>query len=412
MAFQQGLSGLNSASKNLDVVSNNVANATVVGFKSSRALFADVYASSLSGAGASEIGIGSRVAAISQQFSQGNVSSTSNPLDVAINGNGFFRLSKSGTISFSRNGQFHLDPGGYLVNADNLRVTGYGVDAAANIVATTPIDIQIPTADIPPLATSTFRFGANLDAGSAQPASAVFNLADPTSYNNTTSGTVYDTLGNSHILSYYFVKTATAGQWNMYASVDGTAVGNVNLGAGAGNPLVLNFDTSGTLTTAMPVNATLAITGGAATPIAISLDMGETSQFGSPFSVNQLFQDGYASGRLSGINIGVDGTIKGRYTNGQSQNLAQIVLASFANPNGLKPIGQNQWSDSPDSGLAVVGTPNSGNLGVVQSSAVEDSNVDLTAELVSMIMAQRVYQANAQSIKTQDELLQTLVNLK
>ena len=412
MAFQQGLSGLNSASKNLDVVSNNVANATVVGFKSSRALFADVYASSLSGAGASEIGIGSRVAAISQQFSQGNVSSTSNPLDVAINGNGFFRLSKSGTISFSRNGQFHLDPGGYLVNADNLRVTGYGVDAAANIVATTPIDIQIPTADIPPLATSTFRFGANLDAGSAQPASAVFNLADPTSYNNTTSGTVYDTLGNSHILSYYFVKTATAGQWNMYASVDGTAVGNVNLGAGAGNPLVLNFDTSGTLTTTMPVNATLAITGGAATPIAISLDMGGTSQFGSPFSVNQLFQDGYASGRLSGINIGVDGTIKGRYTNGQSQNLAQIVLASFANPNGLKPIGQNQWSDSPDSGLAVVGTPNSGNLGVVQSSAVEDSNVDLTAELVSMIMAQRVYQANAQSIKTQDELLQTLVNLK
>ena len=412
MAFQQGLSGLNSASKNLDVVSNNVANATVVGFKSSRALFADVYASSLSGAGASEIGIGSRVAAISQQFSQGNVSSTSNPLDVAINGNGFFRLSKSGTISFSRNGQFHLDPGGYLVNADNLRVTGYGVDAAANIVATTPIDIRIPTADIPPLATSTFRFGANLDAGSAQPTAAAFNLADPTSYNNTTSGTVYDTLGNSHILSYYFVKTATAGQWNMYASVDGTAVGNVNLGAGAGNPLVMNFDTSGTLTTAMPVNASLTIGGGAATPIAISLDMGGTSQFGSPFSVNQLFQDGYASGRLSGINIGVDGTIKGRYTNGQSQNLAQIVLASFANPNGLKPIGQNQWSDSPDSGLAVVGTPNSGNLGVVQSSAVEDSNVDLTAELVSMIMAQRVYQANAQSIKTQDELLQTLVNLK
>ena len=412
MAFQQGLSGLNSASKNLDVVSNNVANATVVGFKSSRALFADVYASSLSGAGASEIGIGSRVAAISQQFSQGNVSSTSNPLDVAINGNGFFRLSKSGTISFSRNGQFHLDPGGYLVNADNLRVTGYGVDAAANIVATTPIDIRIPTADIPPLATSTFRFGANLDAGSAQPTAAAFNLADPTSYNNTTSGTVYDTLGNSHILSYYFVKTATAGQWNMYASVDGTATTNVNLGAGAGNPLVMNFDTSGTLTTAMPVNASLTIGGGAATPIAISLDMGGTSQFGSPFSVNQLFQDGYASGRLSGINIGVDGTIKGRYTNGQSQNLAQIVLASFANPNGLKPIGQNQWSDSPDSGLAVVGTPNSGNLGVVQSSAVEDSNVDLTAELVSMIMAQRVYQANAQSIKTQDELLQTLVNLK
>ena len=412
MAFQQGLSGLNSASKNLDVISNNVANATVVGFKNSRALFADVYANSLSGAGASEIGIGSRVAAISQQFSQGNISSTSNPLDVAINGNGFFRLSKAGTISFSRNGQFHLDANGFLVNSDNLRVTGYGVDAAANIVQTTPIDIQISSADIPPLATSTFRFGANLDASTTPPAAATFNLADPTSYNNTTSGTVYDSLGNAHILSYYFVKTATSGQWNMYASVDGTAVTNVNLGAGAGNPLVLNFNSSGVLTTAMPVNANLTTGGGAVTPIAIALDMSGTSQFGSPFSVNQLHQDGYASGRLSGINIGVDGTIKGRYTNGQSQNLAQIVLASFANPNGLKPIGQNQWSDSPDSGLPVVGTPNSGNLGVVQSSAVEDSNVDLTAELVSMITAQRVYQANAQSIKTQDEILQTLVNLK
>ena len=412
MAFQQGLSGLNSASKNLDVISNNVANATVVGFKNSRAQFADVYANSLSGAGASDIGIGSRVAAVSQQFSQGNISSTSNPLDVAINGNGFFRLSKSGTISFSRNGQFHLDPNGYLVNMDNLRVTGYGVDAAANIVQTTPIDIQVSTADIPPLATSSFRFGANLDASAAQPSAPVFNLADPTSYNNTTSGTVYDSLGNSHILSYYFVKTATSGQWNVYASVDGTATTNVNLGAGAGNPLVLNFNSSGVLTTTMPVNASLTIGGGAVTPINIALDMSEASQFGSPFSVNQLFQDGYASGRLSGINIGVDGTIKGRYTNGQSQNLAQIVLASFANPNGLKPIGQNQWSDSADSGLPVVGTPNSGNMGVVQSSAVEDSNVDLTAELVSMITAQRVYQANAQSIKTQDEILQTLVNLK
>jgi flagellar hook protein FlgE len=158
-----------------------------------------------------------RVAAISQQFSQG-VSSTSNPLDVAINGNGFFRISKDGTISFSRNGQFHLDPNGYLVNTENQRVTGYGVDVAANIIATSPIDIQLATADIPPLATTSFRFGANLDAGASPPAAATFSLADPTSYNNTTSGSVYDSLGNAHVFSYYFVKTATAGQWNMYGS--------------------------------------------------------------------------------------------------------------------------------------------------------------------------------------------------
>src|SRR5512139_3424925 len=209
MAFQQGLSGLNTASKNLDVISNNVANATTVGFKGSRAEFADVFANSLSGAGAGQVGIGAKVAAVSQQFGQGNVTSTNNQLDVAINGNGFFRISQEGTVSYTRNGQFHLDPNGYLVNTDNQRVTGYGVDAQANIVQTTPIDIQIQTADIPPLATSTFRFGANLDASAVPPAAAVFSTTDPNSYNNTTSGSVYDTLGNSHIFSYYFVKSPT-----------------------------------------------------------------------------------------------------------------------------------------------------------------------------------------------------------
>ena len=412
MAFQQGLSGLNAASKNLDVISNNVANATTVGFKGSRAQFADVFANSLSGAGAGQVGIGARVAAIAQEFGQGNVTSTNNPLDVAINGNGFFRISHEGSVTYSRNGQFHLDPNGYLVNVDNGRVTGYGVDSQANIVQTSPIEIQIQTADIPPLATSTFRFGANLDASATPPASATFGTTDPSSYNNTTSGSVYDSLGNSHVFSYYFVKSATVGQWNVYAAVDGTAVSNVNLGAGAGSPLVLAFDSAGALTTTMPVTADLTVTGGATSPISFTLDMGSMTQFGAPFSVNTLYQDGYSSGRLAGLNIGSDGVVKGRYTNGQSQNLGQIVLASFANPNGLKPLGQNQWSDSPDSGLPVIGGPGSGNLGVVQSSAVEDSNVDLTAELVSMITAQRVYQANAQSIKTQDEVLQTLVNLR
>jgi flagellar hook protein FlgE len=412
MSFQQGLSGLNSSAKHLDVISNNVANASVVGFKGSRPLFADVFANSLSGAGASQIGIGSKVATVSQEFGQGNISSTNNPLDVAVNGRGFFRMSKDGTISFSRNGQFHLDAEGYIVNTDALRVTGYGTDTSGNIVATAPLDIRLSTADIPPQPTAAFRAGLNLDAGASQPTTVLFNQADPTSYNNTTSGTVYDSIGNPHVLSLYFVKTATPGQWNMHASVDGTASTNVNLGGGAGVPSTLTFDNTGALTTGMPLSASLTITGGGVTPLAFSFDLAGSSQFGSPFSVNSLFQDGYSSGRLAGINIGVDGVVKGRYTNGQSQNLAQIVLADFANPQGLRPLGQNQWADSSDSGLPVVGTPGSGNLGSVQSSAVEDSNVDLTAELVSMITAQRVYQANAQSIKTQDEVLQTLVNLK
>jgi flagellar hook protein FlgE len=410
MAFQQGLSGLNGASKNLDVISNNVANAATVGFKSSRAVFADVYASSLTGS--SDVGIGSTVADVAQEFGQGNVTSTNNPLDVAINGGGFFRMSQEGAVTFSRNGQFHLDPAGYLVNTDNQRVTGYGVDASGTVSASTPLDVRINTADIPPVYTGLFRFGANLDARAAAPTAPVFNMADPASYTNTTSGSVYDSLGNAHTLTYFFAKTPTSGQWNVYGSVDGTAVTNVDLGAGAGNPLVLNFDANGVLTTAMPVTAAVTIASGAVSPISLSLDMNGTTQFGSDFSVNSLFQDGYASGRLVGLSIGSDGTIKGRYTNGESQNLARIVLANFANPNGLKPLGQNQWSDTPDSGLPVIGSPGSGSLGALQSSAVEDSNVDLTAELVAMITAQRIYQANAQSIKTQDEVMQTLFNLR
>jgi flagellar hook protein FlgE len=410
MAFQQGLSGLNGASKNLDVISNNVANAATVGFKSSRAVFADVYASSLTGS--SDVGIGSTVADVAQEFGQGNVTSTNNPLDVAINGGGFFRMSQEGAVTFSRNGQFHLDPAGYLVNTDNQRVTGYGVDASGTVIASTPLDVRINTADIAPVSTGLFRFGANLDARAVTPTAAAFNMADPASYNNTTSGSVYDSLGNAHTLTYFFAKTPTTGQWNVYGSVDGTAVTNVDLGAGAGNPLVLNFDANGVLTTAMPVTAALTIASGAVSPISLSLDMNGTTQFGSDFSVNSMFQDGYASGRLVGLSIGSDGTIKGRYTNGESQNLARIVLANFANPNGLKPLGQNQWSDTPDSGLPVIGSPGSGSLGALQSSAVEDSNVDLTAELVAMITAQRIYQANAQSIKTQDEVMQTLVNLR
>src|SRR5690606_38128503 len=218
MAFQQGLSGLNTASKNLDVISNNVANAATVGFKGSRAQFADVFANSLNGAGASQIGIGAKVAAVSQEFGQGNVTSTSNPLDVAINGNGFFRLSKDGAITFSRNGQFHLDPAGYLVNTENQRVTGYGTDATGNVIATAPIDIQVRTADIPPVSTSAYRMGANLDAGAAQPTAAAFNPADPTSYNNTTSDSVYDSLGNAHVFSFYFAKAPAPGLWHVYAT--------------------------------------------------------------------------------------------------------------------------------------------------------------------------------------------------
>lgn len=421
MAFQQGLSGLNAASKGLDVIGNNIANSNTVGFKSSQAQFADVYANSLLGGGGNAVGIGTQVATVAQQFSQGNISSTSNPLDIAINGNGFYRLSDNGVVSYSRNGQFQLDQGGYVVNAQGLRLTGYGADANGIIVPSNPDDLRIDTADIPPQVTTNLDATLNLDSRSAVPVTAVFNPNDPTSYNNSTSVTLYDTLGNPHLLSLYFVKTAAPNGWNTYGTVDGTPTSNINLGAGAGNPAGLAFSTSGVLTTAMPLNisidlaavaTSLGTVNGAVTPLAFTLDFRGSTQFGSKFGVNSLAQDGYTSGRLAALGVSDEGVIQGRYSNGQSRNIGQIVLASFNNAQGLKPLGDNQWAESSSSGPAAVGAPGTGSLGTVQAAAVEDSNVDLTAELVNMITMQRAYQANAQTIKTQDSLLQTLVNLR
>ncbi len=421
MSFQQGLSGLNAASKGLDVVGNNVANASSVGFKASDAHFADVYANSLGGAGGSNIGIGTKLAAVVQQFSQGNITATENPLDLAINGGGFFRVSEGGTINYTRNGQFQVDKDGYLVTTQGQRVTGYGADANGNIVASAPVEIQLSTADLPPQETSAINALLNLDSRSNPPVTALFSPSDATSFNNSTSLSTYDTLGNPHVLSFYFIKTAVPNGWEIYATVDGTSQNNVDLGAGAGNPVTMTFDTSGQLTTAMPYNASVDLNqvaidlgrvNGASTPLAFTVDFSGTSQFGAPFGVNTLAQDGFTSGRLSGLAVTSDGVISGRYTNGQTRDLGQVVLADFPNANGLKPIGDTQWVETAQSGPALVSTAGSGTLGLLQPSAVENANVDLTAELVDMITLQRMYQANAQTIKTQDALLQTLVNLR
>ena len=409
MTFATGLSGLNTSSADIDVIGNNIANAMTVGFKASNAQFADVYANSLSGGGSGTIGLGSKVADVAQLFTQGNITATSNPLDVAINGKGFFRMDQNGAITYARNGQFHFDSQGFIVNDEQLKLTGYGVDANGNILPAAPTPIQISFSDVAPKTTSTFNLGMNFDATQSPPATALFSPADPTSYNFTTSGNVFDTLGNSHTFTSYFVKTATAGQWQVYATVDGIAPSTVNLGAGAGNPAVLNFNNTGQLTTAMPLAASMPVSTGAVTPLNFTFDFSGSTQYGSAFGVNNLTQNGYTSGRLVGFNMSADGIIVGRYTNGQTRNLGQVVLADFRNAQGLRPLGNNQWAETADSGLPIVGAPDSGSLGVVQSSAVEDSNVDLTAELVNMITAQRIYQANAQTIKTQDALLQTLV---
>lgn len=406
MAFQQGLSGLNAASKSLDVISNNVANSGTVGFKLGSTLFGDVYAAALNGAAAGvQVGIGTSVGAVRQQFNQGNITPTNNPLDVAINGAGFFRLSQNGTISYSRNGQFDVDKDGYIVNAQGLRLTGYPADANGNILPASPTEILIDTADIQPNATTELNVGLNLDSRLTTPTSA-FDATDGSTYNYSTSATIYDSLGNDHIMTMYFVKSA-GGTWDVYQELDGG-------GTAATPDTTITFDSAGALTSGTPTTLSLAIPAsfGATTPQAVSLDFTGTTQYGSNSGVNRQTQDGFTSGRLSGITISDDGTVQGRYSNGQSRNLGQIVLANFASPNGLISLGNNLWAESAESGQALVGAPGTSSLGVLVAGSIEESNTDLTAELVNMITAQRAYQANAQSIKTQDQILQTLVNLR
>ena len=407
MSFQQGLSGLNAASKQLEVIGNNVSNANTVGFKQSRAEFADVFANSLSGAGASQIGIGTKISNVAQQFTQGNITSTSNSLDIAINGGGFFRMSNNGTITYSRNGQFQLDKFGYIVDAESKRLTGYTANANGVLSTGAPAELNINTADLLPKASTKVTGLINLDSRNTALTAAGFNPTDPTTYHNSTAVTVFDSLGNAHTMQSFFVKTAP-GTWSVFTTADGTSTTTLPAATAT-----LTFGGTGATPTVSPATPTVNFTPTTgASAVSLTLDYSGSTQFGSNFSVNSLSQDGFTSGRLAGFNTGADGTIIGRYTNGQSKTLGQVVLASFVNPNGLQSLGGNAWSESATSGAPLVGTPNTGALGVLQSSAVEDSNVDLTAELVTMITAQRVYQANAQTIKTQDQVLQTLVNLR
>ena len=427
MAFQQGLSGLNAASKGLDAVSNNVANSSTVGFKSSNAHFADIYAASLSGGGAGGAGIGTSVAAIAQHFTQGNITTTNNTLDLAINGAGFYKTaSKDGTLAYTRNGQFHSDKEGYVVNDQSYRLMGYSADATGKIVASDPQAIKLDTSNLAPQPTGAALGGdatakLNLDSRSSVPTVSPFDSTNSSTYTYSTAMTVYDTLGVDHTMTLFFGKTATTGVWDVHATIDGKKASAISLGT-------LTFDTSGTLTTTMPVplphgdpTATpptgWAVTSGADSPLGINqpnwnLDFTGTTSYGGASAANSLTQGGYAQGTLTGYSVSKDGMVKGNYSNGQSKTLGQVVLTTFPDPNGLMNLGNNQWQATATSGDGVDGAPGSGARGALQSSAIEDSNVDLTAELVDMITLQRNYQANSQSIKTQDQIMQTLVNLR
>lgn len=429
MSFQQGLSGLNAASKSLEVIGNNVANSSTVGFKQGQTQFADMYANSMNGSGASAVGIGVSVANVAQQFTQGNISSSSNPLDIAIKGNGFFRMVNNGTVSYGRNGQFELDKNGYIVNPSQgyAHLTGYGtvLNTATGLPALDTgkqVDIKIDTADIAPKTTDQATMVLTLDSRTPVLDPAKFDMNDPSTFSWSTPLPVYDSLGNVHSLQTYYVNggpvSPPGNTWSVFASCDGVPVGYTPPAAPV--PIgTVSFKTDGSIvpdsaTPPLQVDraVTVAVGGGATTPININIDFAGTTQYGSDFGRSAATQNGYTSGHLSSFNVGPDGNLLGTYTNGQTWLLGQVTLTNFANPNGLQPLGNNLWSETAASGVPLPGAPSTGTLGALQSSAVEDSNVDLTAELVNMITAQRAYQANAQTIKTEDQMMQTLVNLR
>lgn len=406
MSFSQGISGLSVSAANLDVIGNNIANSGTVGFKSAAATFQDVYAGS-------RVGLGASVAGVVQNFTQGVTQTSSRPLDVAIlNGDGFFRMSSaSGEVMYSRNGQFTKDKDGFIVNASGLRLTGFGVNASGGINGGTPSAIQIPTAAMTPNATTGVDAEFNLDSRSTAPTKTPFDANDSATFNYSNAiGPVYDSLGNPHDLAVYFVKTG-AGTWDTYGTLDGAALnGGAKLAGGS-----LTFDTNGNLTAPAGGKITLPTAnfpnGSAA--LNMTVDLTGTTQFGSTNAMSKLNQDGYTSGELTSFSINSDGTITGKFSNEQSKLLGQVVLSSFANPNGLEPKGQNMYAETQASGQALTGTPGEGTkLGSLESGALESSNVDLTSELVNLIVAQRNYQANAQTVKTQDQVMQTLINMR
>jgi flagellar hook protein FlgE len=406
MSFQQGLSGLNAASKNLDVIGNNMANSSTMGFKGAQAQFADVFANSVAGGG-TQVGIGTSLTSVLPSFGQGNIATSANPLDLAINGQGFFRVSNNGTLSYTRNGQFGLDKDGYVVNATGARLSGYAASASGAIIASSPVDLRISNADLAPGTTANAAIVLNLDSRNAALSAAGFDPADSATYQSATSISIYDSLGNPHTLTNYFVKTAP-NVWSVFAASDG-----VQVGAGAVGTLAFLSDGSvDPAATTLPFALSVPVATGAVNPLAFDLSFAGSTQFGSAFGVNTLSQDGYQSGKLTGYSVSSDGTLLGRYSNGQTRAQGQVVLANFTNPQGLQALGNNAWGETATSGQPLIGAPNSGNLGTLQAGALEESNVDVTAELVKMITAQRIYQANAQTIKTQDAVLQTMVNLR
>ncbi|EEW7497266.1 flagellar hook protein FlgE [Escherichia albertii] len=401
MAFSQAVSGLNAAATNLDVIGNNIANSATYGFKSGTASFADMFAGS-------KVGLGVKVAGITQDFTDGTTTNTGRGLDVAISQNGFFRLVDSnGSVFYSRNGQFKLDENRNLVNMQGLQLTGYPATGTPPTIqqGANPTNISIPNTLIAAKNTTTASMQINLNSSDPLPTVKTFDVTNADSYNKKGSVTVFDSQGNAHDMSIYFVKTGD-NNWDVYTQDSSDTASKADLAT------TLEFNANGVLVKGEIANIkTGAING--ADPAIFSLSfLNSMQQNTGANNIVATTQNGYKPGDLVSYQINDDGTVVGNYSNEQTQLLGQIVLANFANNEGLASEGDNVWSATQSSGVALLGTAGTGNFGALTNGALEASNVDLSKELVNMIVAQRNYQSNAQTIKTQDQILNTMVNLR
>ncbi|MDX5378723.1 MAG: flagellar hook protein FlgE [Halomonas sp.] len=421
MSFSQALSGLNSQAQKLGTIGNNIANSQTVGFKGSNVQFSDVFANS-------KVGLGTRVASVLQNFSEGNIESTNRNLDLAVAGDGFFRyMDTSGEVVYSRNGQLSMQADGDLVNAQGFQIMGYGLNAQGQVqVGGQPQPLNVSAEELAASATTRIGTTLNLDARKVtgedlSTVEATDSTGNPAmiDYHYSNNFTIYDSLGNPRNITVYYEKTA-ANDWTARMTLDGTTLDD---GAGNVTEFSVQFDNNGKLVNGagdVDANGTIggitfdttAYLNGEPEDLTFDLNLAGTTQFGNTSTVSSLTQNGYTSGTLVGITINEDGTIMRNYSNEESRPAGQVALVSFRNPEGLTPAGDNVWRASNESGQELVGAPGTGLLGGIVSGAVETSNVDMSRELVNMIVAQRAYQANSQTIKTQDELLQTAINLR
>ncbi len=435
MSFNTGLSGLHAANKQMDVTGNNIANVATTGFKSSRAEFADIYAASKLGTGQNSIGNGVNLATVSQQFTQGDVNGSGGILDMAIQGSGFFvQKGSDGSLAYTRSGAFRADKDGYITNnTGTSRLQGYAADADGKIIKRGLTDLQLNLSNLPPKASTKVDSTSNLNASERviDQAAKPFNPTDTSTFTTQYSTTLYDAQGNAHPMVQYLVKT-DGNKWNAYTLIDGrNPDGSAPTGTPSTPPVpsTLTFDGAGRLTSVVTAGVSdkiLTITGwvpgtvtggvwkangAAANPTGIAVNIANTTQYNSATYRNPPFTDGYASGQITGLKIDGNGVLFATFSNQQSKAVGQISLASFNNEQGLQPGGGTTWRETFASGQPGYDAPQTGTLGSIKANALENSNVNLTNELVDLIKAQSNYQANAKTISTESTILKTLIQM-